>query len=123
MKDEEIAVWMQQFAAIEDRQHALPDPGVIWLKARVLQSAKAVERASRPITTAQIAAYTVIAGCWAALLIWKWNALEAWINAFRPSRLLFAQQGASLSFPFVMAFIALGSVTAMLAMHTIFAEE
>ena len=125
--EQEVGAWMQQFAAIDDRDHVLPDPSVIWLKARVLQSAKAVERASRPITIAQITAYAVIAACWTALLTWKWAALQAWLNAFRPTHVMLgaagAQQAASLSMSFLMTLIVLGSATVMLAMHSIFAEE
>ena len=39
--ENQIDLWMKQFAAIDDRERVLPDPSVIWLKARVLQSAGA----------------------------------------------------------------------------------
>lgn len=125
--EHEVADWMRRFAAIDDRERVLPDPAVIWLKAQMLQSARAVERASRPITTAQIAAYAVVATCWTAVLTWKWAALQAWIRTFTPSHLILgaagAQQAASLSLSFLFTLIVLGSITVMLAMHTIFAEE
>lgn len=125
--EKEVGAWMQQFAAIDDRSRVLPDPSVIWLKARVLQTAKAVERASRPITTVQIASYVVVAACWAGLLTWKAAALQAWLSAFRPSNVMLgaagAQQAASLSMSFLMMLIVLGCATVMLAMHAIFAEE
>lgn len=126
MNDNDIDAWMHEFAAIEDRDHVLPDPQVIWLKARVLQSAKAIERASRPITTAQIGAYAIIAACWAALLTWKWAALQAWLNSLTPSHFLLGAAGAqsaSLSLSFIVSCVVLGSVTVMLAMHTVLAEE
>jgi hypothetical protein len=123
----EVGIWMQQFAAIDDRQHALPDASVIWLKAQVLQSAKAVERASRPITTVQITAYVVVAASWAALLMWKWRAFQAWLNGFTPTHIILGAAGArpaaSLSLTLLAALIVLASVTVMLAMHTILAEE
>lgn len=123
----EVDAWMQLFARIDDRRHPLPDAGALWVKAKLLQSAAAMERASRPITRVQIAAYLVVAGGWAALVTWKWNALAAWFNSFTPAHIILGAAGAqtvnSLSLTFFMALIALASVTVMLAFHTILAEE
>jgi hypothetical protein len=123
----EVDTWMQQFAKIDDRRRPLPDAGTLWLKAKLMQSTAAMERASLPVTRVQIAAYVVVAGSWAALLTWKWNALSAWFNSFRPARIVLAGAGASaatsLSLTFFMMLIALASVTVMLAFHTILAEE
>ena len=122
----EVDAWMQQFAKIEHRR-TLPDATTLWIKARLMQSTAAMERASRPITRVQIAAYILVAGSWAALLTWKWSALSAWFNSFRPAQIVLAGAGAtagtSLSLAFFMMLIALGSVTVMLAFHTILAEE
>ena len=123
----EVDAWMQAFAKIDDRRRPLPDANTLWVKARLLQSTAAMERASRPITRVQIAAYVIVAGSWAALLTWKWNSLSAWLNTFSPSRIVLAGAGASaatsLSLTFFMMLIALASVTVMLAFHTILAEE
>jgi hypothetical protein len=121
----EVGAWMQQFAGLDDRRGPLPDPNSLWVKARLMQSTAAMERAARPITRVQIAAYMLVAGSWAALLTWKWNALSAWFNAFKPAHIILGAAGAhnSLSLTFFMALIALASVTVMLAFHTILAEE
>jgi hypothetical protein len=123
----QIGAWMQQFAAIDDRKHGLPDPGALWVKAKLLQTQAAMDRASRPITRVQIAAYMIVAAGWAALVTWKWSALSAWINSFTPTHIILGAAGAqaatSLSMTFLMAVIALASVTVMLAFHTILAEE
>jgi hypothetical protein len=123
----EVDAWMQQFAKIEDRRRPLPDASTLWVKAKLMQSTAALERASRPITRVQIAAYLVVAGSWAALMTWKWNALSAWLKSFSPARIVLAGAGAqaatSLSLTFFMMLIALASVTVMLAFHTILAEE
>jgi hypothetical protein len=123
----EVAAWMQQFARIDDRQRALPDPSALWVKAKLLQSTAAADRATRPITRIQITAYLVVAAGWAALMTWKWNALSAWFNSFTPSHIILgatgAETAASLSLTFFMVLIALASVTVMLAFHTILAEE
>jgi hypothetical protein len=122
----EVDAWMKAFANIDDRRRPLPDANTLWVKARLLQTTAAMERASRPITRVQIAAYAVVAGSWAAVLTWKWNSLTAWLNNFNPAKIVLAGAGApgtSLSLTFFMMLIALASVTVMLAFHTILAEE
>jgi hypothetical protein len=122
-----VAPWMTKFAALDEREHILPDPAVLWLKAKLLKSSAAVERASLPITRLQIAAYLIIAAGWAALLTWKSSALQLWINQFSPSHMMLGAAGvdarASLSMTALFALIALGSATVGVAMHTILAEE
>jgi hypothetical protein len=123
----EVAPWMASFSGINEREHILPDPAVLWLKARLLQSKAAVERASLPITRLQIAAYLIIAACWAALLTWKSAALELWINHLSPGHIILNAAGAnattSLSLTVLFAVIVLASATVGVAMHTILAEE
>jgi len=123
----EIDAWMQQFARMDDRRGPLPDASTLWVKAKLMQSAAAMERAGRPITRVQIAAYLCVAGGWAALVTWKWSALNAWLNSLKPAHIILGAAGAqtanSLSLTFLMALIALASVTVMLAFHTILAEE
>jgi hypothetical protein len=123
----EVAPWMASFSGINEREHILPDPAVLWLKARLLQSNAAVERASLPITRLQIAAYLIIAACWAALLTWKSAALQVWINHFSPTHVILGATGAdataSLSVTVLFAVIVLASATVGVAMHTILAEE
>ena len=123
----EVAPWMSSFSGIDEREHILPDPAVLWLKARLLQSNVAVERSSLPITRLQIAAYLIIAACWAALLTWKSAALQLWINRFSPTHVILGATGAdataSLSVTVLFAVIVLSSATVGIAMHTILAEE
>lgn len=124
--EREIDAWMKQFAII-DRVPALPDANALWVKAKLLQSTAAAERAAGPITVTQIVAYLVVASGWAALVTWKWSALLAWINSLTPTHIIMGAAGAqtaqSLSITFLMAVIALASVTVILAFHTILAEE
>ena len=123
----EVAPWMVSFAKQDDREHILPDPAVLWLKAKLLQSNAAVERAALPITRSLIAAYLVIAAGWAALLTWKWSALVAWINVLNPGRIAAGAAGASgsttLSMTVLVSLVLLASATVMVAFHAILAEE
>jgi hypothetical protein len=119
-----VAPWMHRFAQLGDREHRLPDASIVFLKARLLQASAESRRASRPMDFVQMVAYLVVAGGWAGLLTWKWAAVEAWLRSFTPSGLL---QGAirtdSLSLSFFALAAVLASMTVMLALHTILAEE
>jgi hypothetical protein len=119
-----VAPFMSELATMDEREHILPDPAVLWLKSRILQNRASVERASLPITQLQIAAYLIIAACWAALLTWKSAALQTWISHL-PAHVVLGASGASASLPLtiVVALIALSSATVAVAMHTILAEE
>lgn len=120
-----VAPWMTKFATIADREHLLPDPSVLWLKAQLLRASAAAERVARPMNQVQIFAYVVVAAGWAGLLTWKWDALQSWIATMSPTGLL---QGinagsASLSTSVLATALALGSLTVVLAVHTMLAED
>lgn len=118
------AVWMQRFSRISDREHILPDPSVVWLKARLLQGSAEAARAARPLTAIQLVSYLVVAGGWAALLMAKWPAIESWLHGFTPAGLVEnAARAQSLSMSFFGILFVLASATVMLALHTILAEE
>ena len=123
-----VAGWMSDFARVDDREHVLPDPAVLWLKAQVFRGSAAIDRASRPMTIVQMAAYLVVAAGWATLLTWKWNALVSWFESLQPSRFfasvtLSSADAASLSVTFVLGVLILSSMTVVLALHSILAEE
>jgi hypothetical protein len=123
-----VAKWMADFARQDDREHILPDPAVVWLKAQLLQQHTAVDLASRPMHLLQIAAYVIVAGGWAALLTWKWAAVQEWMLTLSPRHFISGAAAmnagsSSLSMTFFAFVIVLSSVTVMLALHTILAEE
>ena len=123
----EVGPWMAEFARLDDREHILPDPAVLWLKAKLTQSNAVIQRASLPITRLQIASYLAVAACWAALLTWKWSTIQAWVTSLTPSHMVMAsasaQATASLSVSVFALVIMLSSATVFVAMHTILAEE
>ncbi|HEX2122271.1 MAG TPA: hypothetical protein VHL59_11570 [Thermoanaerobaculia bacterium] len=119
-----VAPWLDRFARMSDRQHILPDPSIVWLKARLLQGTIDVARVSRPMTVLQLVAYLVVAGGWAALLMGKWSAIEAWFRGFTPTGLVVsAARAEALSMSFLAIVFVLATTTVMLALHTILAEE
>ncbi|HEX8616954.1 MAG TPA: hypothetical protein VF911_05130 [Thermoanaerobaculia bacterium] len=119
-----VAPWMTQFTRIHDREHRLPDPAVIWLKAKLLQGVADVDRVSRPMDIVQLVAYAVVAGGWAGLLLWRWDMIEAWLRTFTPFGMVESVARAeTLSVSFFALLFVLASMTVMVALHTILAEE
>jgi len=121
-----VTPWLGELAALPTRQHTLPSASIIWIKAQLLQNQRSAERVSRPLGMLQSAAYLIVAGCWAALLNWKWSALQEWFGGLTPGRFVTTATtggGASLSLSLMLMVLALASVTVMVAMHTILAEE
>lgn len=121
-----VAPWMQSFAELDVRERPLPDPAVLWLKAHLLRGSVTVERASRPIARLQIVAYLIVAAGWAALLTAKWAVIAAWLHSFTPTGMFAKVSGgaaASLSMSLAVALVVLSSMTVLLALHTILAEE
>jgi hypothetical protein len=116
-----IAPWMTSFARLGDREHRLPDPSIVWLKAKLLQGNADAARAARPLTIIQLVSYLVVAGGWAAVLMWKWDAIEKWLHGLTPAGVIGNSGSLSLSF-FALLFV-LASMTVMLALHTILAED
>ena len=121
----EVGPWMEEFARLDNRERILPDPAVLWFKAKLMQSNSMMHRVALPITRLQIGAYLIVAACWAAMLTWKWPAIQNWVNSIKPSQMILASSGAqaSLSMSFFAAIIVLSSATVLLAMQTILAED
>lgn len=120
-----VAPFMYRFARTSERQHRLPDASVVWLKAQLFRSSAIAQRVTRPLNVLQIAAYLVVAGGWAGLLTWKWNALQQWMLSFTPQSVVGGIAGtqSAISLPFMLVVAALASTTLMVALHTILAEE
>jgi hypothetical protein len=125
-----VSPWMRGLARTDERTHILPDPAVVWLKAQLLRGTAVIDRAARPMAISQLIAYMTVAAGWAALLTWKWNALQTWLQNLTPGGFVASASGsasqsgaASLTASFFTLIIALSSVTVMLALHTILAEE
>ena len=110
-----VAPWMDRFASLSDREHILPHPSIVWLKAQVMRNSAEVARASRPMTWVQIAAYVIVAAGWAGLLTWKWDDVQKLLKPFEASPFSALTTFATL--------MVLATITVTLALHTILAEE
>ena len=118
------APFMTRFARIDERRGKLPDPNVVWLKAQLLGSTAAAQRATRPLNILQMISYVIVAGGWASVLTWKWSDLQRWLLGFTPLQM--AQNmthSATMSSTFLLTVFVLATMTVGLAFHTIRAEE
>ncbi len=53
MNEPEAAAWMGRMVELSRNEGALPDPAIIWWKARLLEKQAAQARVTRPIAIAQ----------------------------------------------------------------------
>ena len=118
-----VSPWMDRLGRTDERQHKLPDPSVVWLKSQILRGSMVAERASRPVTIVQIISYVGVAASWAAFLTWKWPAVQRWISGWSPQDIASHAAAGPVSLGVLVSFFVLSSVTVMLALHTIIAEE
>ncbi|HEX3584304.1 MAG TPA: hypothetical protein VH087_21240 [Thermoanaerobaculia bacterium] len=119
-----VSPHMKELASVDMREHPLPDPQVVWLKAKLLRNTFAMERAARPLKVFQAISYVVVAAAWTAVLAWKWTALQALLHSFSLERFVQnAGEAASLSMTFFGMVFILASITIVLALHTMLAED
>jgi len=118
-----VAPWMERLAAEDVRDRPLPDPAVVWMKAQLLRGSVAIDRATRPLRFAHMAGHLIVAAGWAALLMWKWTAIQSWVSNFSPARIVTSAAQTSFSVAFVGSGLLLFAATITLALHTILAEE
>jgi hypothetical protein len=118
-----VAGWMDRLGRTDERQHKLPDPAVVWLKSQILRGSMAADRVSRPVTIAQIVAYVSVAALWAGFLSWKWQSIARWMSGWSPQDFASHAAAGPVSFGVLAAFFVLSSITGLLALHTIVAED
>ena len=68
--------WMATLAGDARSDPALPDPGLIWLRARIEEIQQADERAQRPLEIAHVATLVVGAVGAVGLLVWEGSPLR-----------------------------------------------
>ncbi|MCY4588249.1 MAG: hypothetical protein OXB98_19640 [Bryobacterales bacterium] len=99
--DADVRQWMQTLAAESPKKGSLPDPHLLWLKARLEERAELNERALRPIAIAEKIAVAIFALLGSAGMLAVAQHAETW----------FAQAGEPDIFAWAVAgvcFIAIG---------------
>lgn len=121
-----VSAFMEMLSGDDARVQPLPSASAVWLKAQLLRDSEAADRASRPFTVFQWAAYFAVASGWAGVMTWKWSVVRDWLMSFTPSRVIQSASGLSspsASIAFYAGIVVLASLTMSLALHTILAEE
>ena len=119
-----VAGWMDRLGRTDERKQKLPDPSVVWLKSQILRGSAAAERVARPLTAVQIFAYFVVAAGWAGFLSWKWPLVARWMSGFSAENIAAkAATSGGVSFSVLLTLFVLSSITILVALHTILAEE
>jgi len=75
VNEPETAVWMGRLVELSRSDGALPDPALIWWKARLLEKQAAQARATRPIAVAQWASLVVAVLTMAVLCAVNWPGI------------------------------------------------
>lgn len=119
-----VTGFMMKLAGIE-KDAPLPNAGIVWLKAQLLQNRQIQDQASQAISQVQRTTWIVIVGCWAAVLAWKWEMVSSWMNDASLSRLIMSSISGNdgISLPFVLALLGLMTATALFAVHSMLADE
>ncbi len=122
-QDAEVAAWMIAFADLPAGPIALPDPGMLWWKAQLLQRWDAQRRAIEPIEKGQQVQVGIgVAGC-AALLYWLWPHVQAWAGRVTAADLTALAPSSPGG---LMAIVAIGGLlaaaTVVVAIRGIFAD-
>lgn len=119
-----VAGFMLQLADAAAAPPRLPDPGMLWWKAQLLQRWDAQRQAAAPLETGQHVQVGVgVAGC-AGLLVWLWPHLQRWgVELVTPSNV----PALSSSVPHTLVtLLAVGGVllaaTAVIAVKGLFTD-
>jgi hypothetical protein len=119
-----VSGFMTRLAGASARPRALPDPAILWLKAHLMRRSATIDRATRPLNVVHMLAYVIVGGGWAALLTWRWNEVLAWALSVTPRGLVESFAGSpSTPATVILSIVILGSVTMLVGLHAILAEE
>ena len=119
-----VAGWMDRLGRTDERQGKLPDPSVVWLKSQILRGSAVAERVSRPVTILQAVAYLTVAAGWAGFLTWKWPVVNRWMSSFSAENIaVHAASSGGVSLGVLLTLFMLSSITVVVALHTILAED
>jgi hypothetical protein len=114
-----VSVWMNTLASTAREVRPMPDPMVVYLKARILETLPREQRSLQPLHLLQRLSFGAVGLGWAVLLTWKWEA----ISSFSIERAFAgAIGGASVSPSMAALVFALACATVLVSVHTALAE-
>jgi hypothetical protein len=80
MNEPEAAVWMGRMVELCRNEGALPDPALIWWRARLLERQDARARVARPIAIAQGVSLVVAVATAVALCAVNWPGIQGMLQ-------------------------------------------
>ncbi len=90
MNDLEAAVWMRRFAELSRGENSLPDPALIWWKARLLERQAARARVCSPVLIVQWISVVVAVLASVGLSILYWPGIRGMLEPFSTLALVLA---------------------------------
>ena len=116
---------LKRVAEDAPRRRDLPEASYFWLTSQLMPNRVVEDRALKPLGILQIAAYSVVAICWALLITLKWPQIQNWVNGPDvATKLLDAARGAApISFSMLFLVGGLLAITSVVILHNVFAEE
>lgn len=85
MNEPEAAVWMSRLVEHSRSEGALPDPALIWWKARLLEKQAAHARVTRPVAIAQWLSLVVTVVTMIVLCAVNWPGIKGVLEPFGPT--------------------------------------
>jgi hypothetical protein len=82
VNEPEAAVWMGRLEELSRNDGALPDPALIWWRARLLERQDAQARVARPIAVAQWLSLVVAVATALVLCAMNWPAIQGILEPF-----------------------------------------
>jgi hypothetical protein len=121
----QVSSWMRDFAETTHEARQLPDPRLIWLKARLAQRHAAAAQVLRPLEIFHYVTCGVVGLVLLASLVMKWQHIEAWLTHLNSSwAAVFDASGlASQLVPLAASTLGLLSIAALFAIYAVFAKE
>jgi hypothetical protein len=102
---------------------APPDPQVVKVKAQIVNRERIDEHSAHTISNIQRAVWGSIAAAWALVLALNGSTIIGWARDFDLSEIVFSSVSGEGSFGLILLLVSLASITAMVAVHAILAEE
>jgi amino acid transporter len=82
VNEPEAAVWMGRLVELSRNEGALPDPALIWWKARLLERQAAQACVARPIAIAQWLSLVVAVVTMIVLCVLNWPGIQGMLEPF-----------------------------------------
>ena len=81
--------WMKRLAETSRRERPLPDPDLLWLKAKLFGEQAAADRATRPLVLTEGLAQGAVAVFAALWLAWNWPKIQTHLTGLwtRPAEI------------------------------------